>query len=136
MATSNRRNSRRVLRQTSDLAIAAPLVVAHRLTRMMTAGANPGARDRRDFQRMGEEKVAAFGESWNAMAWQMLRSNQTLALSLMAPWWRMRFDDWSMLFRPIQAWQSASINVLGKGIAPVRRRAVANARRLSKPASG
>ena len=136
MKTSNRRNTQRVLGQASDLAIAAPLVVAHRLTRIMTAGASPGARDRSEYRRMGEEKVAAFRDSWNAMAWAMLRNNQTLALSLMAPWWRVQFGEWSTLFRPIQAWQSASINMIGEGISPVRRRAVANARRLGKSVTG
>ena len=136
MARGNRRNSQRILRQTSEMAVAAPLVIAHRLTRMMIAGAHPGARDRREFQRMGNEKIAVFGESWNAMTWQMLQINRSLALSLMTPWWTMRFSDWSTFARPIQAWQDASINVIGKGIAPVRRRAVANAKRLSKPVTG
>jgi len=132
MTRRNRRSSNRAFREMSETAVAAPLVVAHRLTRMMTAGATPSASDRREFQRMGEEKIAAFGESWNAMAWEMLRSNQNLALALMTPWWGVKFGDWSMYLRPLEAWQNSSITVVGKGITPVHRQAVANSKRLGK----
>jgi hypothetical protein len=50
-----------------ELSLAAPQVVAQRVTRMMTAGPNPSARDQQEFMRMGNEKVVAFYESWMAM---------------------------------------------------------------------
>ena len=62
---ANRKNPRAALvaRQATDLAVAAPQVVAHRLTRMAMAGANPSARDRREFTRMVSEKQTAFQQS-------------------------------------------------------------------------
>ena len=36
---------------------------------------------------MGAEKLAAFGEAWQAMTLQMLKSNQQLAASMMRSWW-------------------------------------------------
>ena len=85
-----------------ELSIAAPQVIAHRTARMLAAGANPDARDRREFQRMGTEKVFAFWESMNAMYW--------------AAW--------------LTPWSAAKI--MAKGLDPVHRRATANARRLRR----
>ena len=67
--------------------LAAPQVVAHRLGRMAVAGPRPSAQDQREFHRMGAEKLAAFGEAWQAMTLQMLKSNQQLAASMMRNWW-------------------------------------------------
>ncbi len=136
MTTSTRQSTKRMATQTAELALAVPQVVAHRVARMATSGANPTARDRREFQRMSAEKVAAFGESWNAMAWRMLRANQALTLSLMRSWWSPWFGGRpSSLASSTQQVQSAAISVLNAGIAPLRRRAVANAKRLGKARS-
>ena len=97
---------------------------------MWLSGANPSARDRREFQRMGAEKIAVFGESWNAMAWQMLRANQALTLSLLRVWWNPWFGP--ALARSTQQVQSAVLGILSQGLVPVRRHAVANAKRLGK----
>ena len=77
------------------------------------------------------EKQSAFGESWTAMAWHTLLAQQAFAASL------------ARSFSPFAAsrgaggagalaleWQRATLAVLGKGLAPVHRRAVANAKRL------
>ena len=81
---------------------------------------------------MGAEKAAAFGESWNAMALQMFRANQKLALSLMRSWENPRLGGWPSLAPTMQQVQSATLSVLSHGIAPVHRRAVANAKRLGR----
>jgi hypothetical protein len=132
MTSSTRRRTKRVATQASELALAVPQVVAHRVARMVTSGPNPNARDRREFHRMGAEKVAAFGESWNAMALQMFRTNQELALSLMRSWGSPRLSGWPSLAPSMQQVQSAALSVLSQGIAPVHRRAVANAKRLGR----
>jgi len=62
--------------------------------------------DSKEFHRMGTEKVAAFTEAWTAMAIEAM---------------------WSPWFRP-----DAPLRILAAGMAPVRRRAVANARRLRR----
>ena len=131
MKTGNRR-SRTLAAQVTDLGFAVPQVLAHRVIRMVLAGSSPSARDRREFQRMSSEKVAAFYESWNAMLAEAMRANMALSLS-----W-VRWFAWGMpaARRSSRAAAAhvrrATVGILGKGIAPVRRRAVANARRLGR----
>ena len=110
--------------------MAAPQVVAHRLARMAAAGPNPSARDRREITRMVTEKQAAFFESWGAMAAQAVAAQQGLVFSAWKSWWA-----WPARGLPsggawVKQWQSAALGVLGQGLKPVRRKAVANARRL------
>jgi hypothetical protein len=54
---------------------------------MAIAGPSVSERDRKEFQRMGAEKTAAFSESWNAMTMQALRANQALAASFLRSFW-------------------------------------------------
>lgn len=109
--------------QTAALALAVPQVVSHRMGRMALAGPQPSARDQREFMRMGHEKTAAFFESWWAMGWQVMRLQQQAWMSMFgvgrSPWTG-------------QGAQRAMAGILGTGLAPVSRRAVANAKRLSK----
>jgi hypothetical protein len=111
----------------AELAFAAPQVVAHRVARMALAGISPTARDQREFRQMGSEKIVAFTESWHAMATQAFSANCILATAIWRSW---------MTGKPIQLSgshiQNAALGVLGKGIGPVHRRAVANAKRLAR----
>ncbi len=79
---ARRRPSSSLSAKTTELALAVPQVVAHRLLRMAHAGPHLSARDRKEFARMIAEKNSAFGESWNAMALQMLQSQRTFAAAL------------------------------------------------------
>ncbi len=65
---STRRKPKPVAVQAAEMAFAVPQVVAHRLARMAIAGANPSARDRKEFSGMVAEKQLAFTQSWQAMA--------------------------------------------------------------------
>ena len=94
---------KRAVRHATGLALAAPEVVGHRVLRMWLAGASPSRRDRLEFYRMWVEKPAAFYASWNAMMLEAYRANFALA-------WR----------------------IWGAGLAPIHRRAAANARRLRR----
>ncbi len=132
MPNSTHKGTKRIATQTAGLAIAVPKVVAIRMARMALAGPNPTSRDRTEFQRMGTEKLEAIGESWNAMAWQMVRANQALALSMMRSWWSPWFGRQPSLASAMQQAQGAALGVLGAGMAPVSRRARANAKRLGK----
>ena len=118
--------------QVFDLAQAAPQVFAHRVSRMALAGASPTQRDRSEFYLMGAEKLAAFYESWNAMLLEMWRAQLRLALSsapfVWLPWAATTRSGRRTLARS----QQAALGILGKGIAPLRHRAVANARRLRR----
>jgi len=79
------------------------------------------------------EKQSAFAESWGAMAWQTLLAQQAFAASLMrsvSPLGRPRAGSTGAALA--LEWQRAALAVLGKGLAPVHRRAVANAKRLGR----
>jgi hypothetical protein len=104
-----------------ELGIAAPQVVAARLTRMALAGPQPSARDQREFKGMVAEKQQAFTQSWLAMWAETARQQQQLWLAA----WRGPQALARQLDRSPQA-------VLAEGLAPVHRKATANARRLRK----
>lgn len=136
MNAASRRKAARLGTQASELLLAAQQVVAHRLGRIALAGPRPSARDRREFQRMGAEKLAAFGEAWQAMALQMLKSHQQLAASMMRSGWPIvparAGGSPAPLAQAVADWQQATLDILGQGLRPVHRRAVANARRLGR----
>lgn len=111
------RKSPRLSRQATELAIAVPQVVAHRLTRMALAGPFPRARDRREFHAMGQEKVHAFWQSWFAMGWAMVEAMQ---------------KSWLAALQGARVPMIDSHRILSHGLAPVHKRATANARRLSR----
>jgi hypothetical protein len=120
-----RRSKRnRSLVKAAELSLTAPQVIAMRTARMLAAGVNPSARDRREFERMGTEKVLAFWESMSAMGLEVAKAQQRYALSAMLQWWSPWVAPWSV--------GAAATKVLEKGLAPVHKRASANARRLRK----
>jgi|SRR5689334_20492467 len=132
MAARRRRKSKSLAAQSFELGMAAPQVIAHRVARMASAGRSPSARDLAEFHRMGIEKIAAANEAWTAMATQAFFENQKLALTVVQSLW----FPW---IRPTPTAKSvsrqlnrAAAAVVGKGMAPVRRRAVANAKRLGR----
>jgi hypothetical protein len=132
MASHRRRKSKSLAAQTFELGMAAPQVIAHRVARIASAGTSPSARDRAEFNRMGMEKIAALNEAWAAMATQAFFENQKFALrfmqSLWFPWMRASPDSKSVSRQLNQAADA----ILGKGLAPIRRRTVANAKRLGR----
>jgi hypothetical protein len=95
-----------------EIAIAAPQVVAQRMQRMALAGPRPGARDRREFTLMGQEKAEAFAESWLAMGLRAWQAQQALGAWL--------------LQQGLRPWLATA----AAGMKPVHRRVTANARRL------
>ncbi len=128
MATRRRRRSKSLAVQSVELCFAVPQVIAHRLARMAAAGASPSARDRAEFQRMGSEKIAAMNEAWAAMAAEAFRANQEIALSLWFPW----INPKSTFNKASRQISRAGLDILGAGLAPARRSAVANAKRLGR----
>lgn len=132
MPRRRRRTSRSLAAQTFELGIAAPQVIAHRLARMATAGASPSARDSAEFHRMGIEKIVAANEAWTAMAAQAFLENQKLALGFMQSLWFPWMRPTPTVKSVSRQLSRAAAGVLGKGVAPIRRRAVANAKRLGR----
>jgi hypothetical protein len=142
MTTNTRRGTKRLAQQTTELAMAVPQVVAHRVTRMMTAGPQPSAQDQREFHRMGAEKAAAFSESWMAMGAHCFSLQQqwlqTWARIFWTPWLGglKGGNAWSAVHQFGQLlqnqWQRAAVSTATQGLAPIHQRAVANAKRLSR----
>ena len=145
--TRSRSNS--TIQKLAELSFAAPQVVALRTAQMLAAGATPNARDAAEVSRMSAEKVAAFGESMVGMGRQMLKTNQEYTRSVlirlirlwMTPWWlpftRPVTQTIASLPTPLslvtptpRQQQRAVSQVVGKAVAPVHKRATANARRL------
>jgi len=126
MSKTYRRNLVRLGTQSAQVALAVPQVVGHRVTRMMNAGPVPNTRDMREFSRMSAEKTTAFAQSWFAIGMEMMRANQRLALTMMGSWFSV-----TGLGRHSQQMQSAALGIAVKGIAPVHRTVVANAKRLA-----
>ena len=127
-----RRRKRALSTQAVELTLAVPQVLSHRLSRLALAGSSPSLRDRREFYLMGTEKIEAFYESWNAMLVEMLEANLKFMFAPVLFWW----SPWDGTRRAFEVFskrsQRAALAVLGSGLAPFRRRAVANARRLRR----
>lgn len=81
---------------------------------------------------MGTEKILAFNEAWTAMAMQAVLENQKLALSMMQSVWFPWLRAAPSARAASQQLTDAMLGVLGKGMVPIRRRAVANAKRLGR----
>ena len=132
MATRRTRKSKSLTVKSMELALSVPQVVAHRVTRMAVAGPKLSDRDRKEFQMMVNEKRAAFAQAWRDMAMHAFRANQAFTASML----RFFFTPFSYKkpSAPSAAAQvqNAAIGVLGKGLAPIHRKAVSNARRLAK----
>ncbi len=137
MNAASKRKAARLSAQTAEMLIAAPQVVVHRLGRMALSGPRPSIKDQREFQRMSTEKLVAFGEAWRAMTLQVLKSNQQLASSMMRSAWPAAVTGRGTTSLPLAQMvadlEGATLDVLGQGIRPMHRRAVANAKRLSRP---
>lgn len=109
--------------QLAELGVAVPQVVAHRVARMAMAGAQPSARDQREFTGMVLEKQLAFAQAGMAMWMQALQWQQQWALSLLT--------GASPGRHAAQAHQASS-RLFSAGLAPLHRQATANAKRLAR----
>ena len=131
MAARRTRKSRSLTVKSVELALSVPQVFAHRVTRMALAGPLLSDRDRKEFLVMVSEKHAAFAQAWSDMAMHAFRANQALTASMLSFY----FTPFSYTRAAASAAahvQHAAIDVLDKGLAPIHRKAVLNARRLAK----
>jgi len=121
--------SKRIARPTAtavklgELAFAAPQVIAHRLTRMALAGPALSARDRKEFAGMVLEKQAAAAHAWIGMFAEGVRFQQQFALSMLS---------FATPRQHAARARSAASRIASTGLAPIHRKAVANAKRLSR----
>lgn len=132
MATRRTRTTHSLATKAAELAFAVPQVVAHRVTRMALAGPRLSRRDRKEFERMVAEKNSAFAESWQAMAAHAALANQALATSFFRSFLSAARGKAPSAAATANQLHKAVLGVMGKGLAPVHRKAVANAKRLSR----
>jgi len=140
--------------RTGEMLAASAQVIGHRTGRMAAAGPSPTLRDRREFSRMGAEKVEAAGESMWAMGQHLTAMNAQLGMKA----WKDLFDAgtaWMSLAssrnvtqamqRQARLVQSVSqsaasaskasdavARVAKHGLKPIHSRATANAKRLGR----
>jgi hypothetical protein len=107
--------------KTAEMLLSSGQVIGTRLDRMARAGHNPSARDRREFTRMGTEKVKAAADSGLAVAARLQSANY----ELMTRAWQQWFANQTRL-------SSETARLVGAALGPVHGAATANARRLSR----
>jgi hypothetical protein len=139
-----------------QMSTAAAQVIALRTTRMAAHGLNPNAADRREMHRMGAEKVDAFSRAGTALAtgampllfgmamqaWRssfdLLAASTQLAASRSIPQTMARQQQLAgSLMRGAtaaghHATSAATARLAHRTLAPVHRKATANAKRLAK----
>lgn len=101
-----------------QLGTAVPQVVSHRVARMALAGPVLSARDQKEFTDMVVEKQVAFATAWFGMASETLLMQQRMMWAC----WSGRYPSASEVAQAVAA----------KGLAPIHRKAVSNARRLAR----
>ena len=111
----------RTVSELLELSMAVPQVISHRLTRMALSGPVLSPRDQREFTRMVVEKQEAFNQSWLTMGAEMFKMQQQLCQAWLQNPWALG-----------QKLPAVADKVAAKSLAPIRRKAVANAKRLSK----
>jgi hypothetical protein len=132
MSLRTTRNAKSVVAESTQLALAVPQVVAHRVARMANARPGLSAGDLREFNRMVAEKGVAFAQAWQAMATQTVIASQAMAFSFAGSFWSASRRGKITPAKVAAQLQDAALGVLGKGLAPVQRKATANARRLAR----
>jgi hypothetical protein len=72
--------------KSAEMSTAAAQVIALRVGRMMAAGPNPSAADRREMARMGTEKVDAFSRAGVALAGGMTPAAMSVGVQALEAW--------------------------------------------------
>jgi hypothetical protein len=108
--------------QAGEVWFASSLVIPVRLGRMAAAGHAPSARDRREFARMGPEKVQAGIESWFAVAAALQKMQWQFLASAWQPWTHFQAGSHGA------HWPRLAHTAL----TPIHRAVTANARRLTR----
>ena len=116
-----------------ELSVAAPQVVAQRVSRMLVAGPKLSRADRNEFTRMGTEKVVAFYQSWASM-WMQLGTVQLQALRSIWTLPTAAGSTSGAARRALRGQANAFTKILDAGLTPVHAKAVGNARRLARRA--
>jgi hypothetical protein len=127
-----RGSSTSLARQLTELSIAAPQVAAHRLARMAASGPTPSAQDRKELTGMILEKQVAFVQSWQAMFAAGLQAQQAFASAWLDAATRAALGRPLRTAKAARKARDATLAIAASGLAPVHRKATANARRLAR----
>lgn len=117
--------------KSAELALTVPHVIAHRIARMAAAGPVPTMSDRVEFIRMHVEKTAACFESWNAMTLQAWRANHAFNAAIIRALFLTGAGRHASVVEAASRLTRHSAAIVHKGLDPVHRRVIANARRLT-----
>lgn len=117
------RRATRTAVQLAELSVAAPQVIAHRLTRMALSNPATHARDHKEFTGMVMEKQVALLQAGMAMWLEAARWQQTLFMSMLTG---------ASALQHHAAARSAAARIAGSALDPFHRKAVANAKRLAR----
>ena len=109
--------------------MAAPVVIATRLSRMAAAGPAPSSRDQREFLRMGQEKLDASVESMWATTTGILSAYQQLCRALASS---AQIGEAPKVAAVSSTLLTSWFQIIERSVVPFHRRVVNNERRLSK----
>lgn len=113
----------------SELAFAAPQVIAARLWQMAAAGPNISKRDQKEMFVMVNEKVAGFSEAWHTLWLESLRLQNKMFFDALA----MNPATPDSTVAMMESWSNAAFGALPATVlAPIHKRATANAKRLKR----
>lgn len=132
MATRRSSASTTLAKTALELSAAAPLVVAHRVNRLLAAGPHMSTRDLNECMLMGSEKVIAFYQSWGAMWLQACQLQASLMMSMWTPFpmtTRGAKKTWN---QAVSRNTEAIAKILSAGLKPVHSTALSNSRRLAR----
>ena len=140
--------------KTQEMLLSSGSVIHMRTERMAKAGLTPSAADLAEFQLMGDEKLAAAGESGAAMARQWHSSHVALANRALQQWFQSAGAFLSMAgsITPAQAavrsdafmkataraagsagqLSGTAVRIARQGLKPIHAAATSNARRLAE----
>lgn len=125
-------NPQHIAKQWAELSLAAPQVVTHRISRMANTGTELSARDQAEFTRMSSEKVVAFYQSWMAMWTAAFAVQYELARTFSSAVMAVATGGQAGAMSTVTATSNAAAKVISAGLGPVHKKAVANAKRLSR----
>ena len=111
-----------------EMMLASAAVIHHRTQRMARAGLVPNSRDRREFTRMGTEKMDAARESMQAMMLHLQAEAFVQQQRALVQWMR----GAPLLGLPSDTMLGSIAALTRKGLHPVHARAVSNAKRLRR----
>lgn len=125
-----RRNMSKIYRQSEDVSWQSPHIMQKRITMLMQQNAFNDSKTLHEAEQMVSEKAMAFVESWQNMGWQTLIAQQHIGNLLFDNWLKIAFGKPIAVDQFFYQVNLETLKILEKGMYPIHRRVVANAKRL------